>query len=95
MEKMMTININETEVLKLARERIAELVKEVDSEYVYWDSEELMKRTCMSWNTIQNNFFFDPRFIKAKLGGKWYFPVQETREFLRQWLFEHLKKGEM
>ncbi|WP_339243125.1 group-specific protein [Paenibacillus sp. FSL R5-0517] len=92
---MMTININETEVLKLAREHIAELVKEVDSEYVYWDSEELMKRTCMSWNTIQNNFFFDPRFIKAKLGGKWYFPVQETREFLRQWLFEHLKKGEM
>ena len=91
----MTISIDENEVRKFCRERVEELVKEADSEYVYWDSEELMKRTCMSWNTIQNNFFFDSRFIKAKLGGKWYFPVQETREFLRQWLFEHLKKGEM
>lgn len=90
MSSMISININETEVMKLTRERIAELVKEVESEYVYWDSEELMKRTCMSWNTIQNHFFFDPRFIKAKLGGKWYFPVKETREFLRQWLLEQI-----
>lgn len=95
MSNMISINIDEAEVMRLAREHIADLVNEVESEYIYWDSNELKKRTCMSWNTIQDSFFFDPRFIKVKLGGKWYFPVQETREFLRQWLFEQLKKGEM
>ncbi|WP_429373779.1 group-specific protein [Paenibacillus sp. DS2015] len=72
----------------MCRERINTLIKEVDAEYVFWDSKELMKRTCMSWNTIQNTFFFDPRFIKHKVGTKWYFPVRETREFLEKWLRE-------
>ncbi|WP_138225685.1 group-specific protein [Paenibacillus algicola] len=85
---MLTINIDENEVKKMCRERVEELVKEVDSEYVFWDSTELKKRTCMSWNTIQDNFFFDPRFPKVKVGGKWYFPVKETRDFLKTWLLE-------
>jgi phage pi2 protein 07 len=85
---MMTISIDESEVKKICRERVEELVKEVDAEYVFWDTAELKKRTCMSWNTIQENFFFDPRFPKVKVGGKWYFPVRETREFLKQWLLE-------
>ena len=88
MSGMMTININEAEVKRLCRERVEELVKEVDAEYVFWDSSELKKRTCMSWNTIQDNFFNDTRFPKVKIGGKWYFPVRETREFLQYWLYE-------
>lgn len=85
---MLTVKIDESEVLKLCRERIAELVKEVDAEYVFWDTAELKKRTCMSWNTIQKVFFYDPRFPKHKLDGKWYFPARETRRFLEQWLSE-------
>ncbi|WP_036643441.1 group-specific protein [Paenibacillus sp. FSL R5-808] len=90
---MLTINIDESEVKKLCRERVEEIVKEVDAEYIFWDSTELKKRTCMSWNTIQDNFFFDPRFQKAKIGGKWYFPVQETRSFLKSWLLEQANEG--
>lgn len=91
MGKIMTVSVDENEVRNFCREKVEELVKEVDAEYVFWDSAELKKRTCMSWNTIQDNFFFDPRLVKVKIGGKWYFPVQETRAFLRQWLSEHLK----
>lgn len=93
MSGMLTINIDESEVKKLCRERVEEIVKEIDAEYIFWDSTELKKRTCMSWNTIQENFFFDPRFQKAKIGGKWYFPVQETRSFLKNWLLEQANEG--
>lgn len=85
---ILAIQVNEAEVKQLCRERIAELVKEVDAELVFWDSKELMKRTCMSWNFIQEHFFFDPRFPKRKVGVKWYFPARETRKFLEQWLDE-------
>lgn len=85
---MLTVQIDEAEVKQIVRERIAELVREVDAEYVFWDARELMKRTCMSWNFIQQQFFFDPRFPKFKVGNKWYFPARETREFLLRWLAE-------
>ncbi|WP_438351823.1 group-specific protein [Paenibacillus sp. FA6] len=86
---MLTIQIDEAEIMKLCRERIGELVKVVEGDNVFWDTAELKKRTCMSWNTIQDTFFFDSRFIKRKVGGKWYFPARETREFLVQWLLEY------
>jgi len=85
---MLTVKVDEAEVKELCRERIRELVKEVDAEYVFWDAKELIKRTCMSWNFIQQQFFFDPRFPKYKVGSKWYFPARETRQFLERWLRE-------
>ncbi len=88
MNNIISININDDEIIKMCRERIRELTKEADSEYVFWDSKELKKRTCMSWNTIQSTFFYDSRFIKRKIGGKWYFPVRETKIFLEKWLLE-------
>ncbi|CAJ1315961.1 Group-specific protein [Paenibacillus nuruki] len=88
MKDILNVQIDEHAIKTLCRETIENLVKEVDAEYVYWDTAELKKRTCMSWNTIQENFFFDNRFLKRKVGGKWYFPAKETREFLTKWLQE-------
>jgi phage pi2 protein 07 len=88
---LVQVNVDQNEVMKLCREKISELVKEVDAEYIFWDTAELKRRTCMSWNTIQETFFFDPRFIKRKVGSKWYFPARETRGFLEQWLNEQPK----
>ncbi|WP_307341667.1 DUF771 domain-containing protein [Caldalkalibacillus uzonensis] len=82
------IQINEQEVRRLYLEKIEEKLKEVNAELVYWDSAELKRRTCMSWNTIQDNFFHDPRFPKVKVGGKWYFPAEKTKRFLLEWLEE-------
>lgn len=88
MKSLLTININEPEIRELCKQKIEELIKQADTELVFWDSKELKRRTCMSWNFIQEQFFFDPRFPKRKVGNKWYFPVRETRKFLEQWLAE-------
>ena len=82
------VQVDESVVQEQIRQQIADLVKEVDAEMVFWDAKELMRRTCMSWNFIQQQFFFDPRFPKFKVGNKWYFPAKETREFLVKWLHE-------
>ncbi|MDU0200137.1 group-specific protein [Paenibacillus sp. MAH-36] len=88
---MLSVKIDEAEVKEMCRQRISDLVKEVESELVFWDSNELKRRTCMSWETIQNNFFYEPNFPKYKIGGKWYYPVKETRSFLESWLINQSK----
>ncbi len=85
---IVSVNVNQSEIRELCKQKIAELIKEVDVEYVFWDTGELKRRTCMSWNTLQEAFFFDPRFPKRKVGSKWYFPARETRSFLERWLLE-------
>lgn len=82
------VQVNKTEMIRLCRERIDIALKEAENEYVFWDSAELRKRTCLSWTTIQGTFFFDSRFPKFKIGSKWYFPVKEVREFLERWIRE-------
>lgn len=85
---LLTVNVDEAEIRQLAKERIAELVKEADVELTFWDTAELKKRSCLSWNTIRDQFFFDPRFPKYRVGSKWLFPAKETRDFLLKWLAE-------
>lgn len=88
MNNFVSVNVDENEIRELCKQRISELVQKVDAEYVFWDANELKRRTCMSWTFIQDQFFFDPRFPKHKIGGKWLFPAEETRSFLEQWLRE-------
>jgi len=85
---MLQILVDEVEIKRLYMARIDRKVEEIDAEKVYWDSNELKRRTCMSWNTIQENFFHDKNFPKAKVGGKWYYPAKETELFLRNWISE-------
>lgn len=85
---MINVQVNENEVRQLYLEKLEEKIKEFDAEFVFWDANELKKRTCMSWNTIQKEFFFNPRFPKRKVGNKWYFPTKATKQFLLDWLKE-------
>ncbi len=87
---MFQILINEAEANQRFLEAIDKKIESVDAELVYWDSNELKRRTCMSWNTIQDNFFHDKDFPKAKVGGKWYYPAKEIESFLRKWLLERM-----
>lgn len=85
---MINVQINEQEVRQLYFQKLEEKMKEIDAELIYWDSKELMRRTCLSWNNIQEKFFYDPRFPKYKVGQKWMFPAKQTRDFLLTWLSE-------
>lgn len=82
------IKVDEKEVRRLYLEEIEKHLKKVSTELTFWDTKELKRRTCMSWNTITSTFFYDPRFPKYKVGGKWLFPAKKTEEFLVMWLEE-------
>lgn len=91
MSELISVNVNEAEIVKMCKEKIEKLLKEDDGEFVFWDAPELKKRTCMSWNFIQEQFFYDPRFPKRKIGAKWYFPARAARDFLEMWILEQKK----
>ncbi|EEM51348.1 hypothetical protein bthur0006_42920 [Bacillus thuringiensis serovar kurstaki str. T03a001] len=49
---------------------------------MFWDMKELCRQTCMSGNSIRENCFYDERFPKFKIDGKWYFSALEVEKFL-------------
>jgi len=83
---LLNVEVDQKEIREILRKKIEEAVKEADAECVFWDTNELKRRTCMSWGTIQETFFFLPGFPKKKIGAKWYYPARETRKFLEEWL---------
>jgi len=83
---MLQVQVDEDAVKKLYMEAIDNKLKDFKKDLIFWDSKELRRRTCLSWSTIQDTFFFDKDFPKVKLGGKWLFPAKETEEFLSKWL---------
>ena len=85
---MLEIKIDENEVKRLYLQKLDEHMAKLDQETLFWSSEDLVKQTRLSWSTIQKEFFYDPRFIKYKLGRKWLFPAKETKEFLFNWIEE-------
>ena len=87
---MLQVQVNDVEAKQIYLDAIGKKIEEFDASLVFWDSNELKRRTCMSWNTIQENFFHDKEFPKAKVGGKWYYPAKETELFLRNWLLERM-----
>lgn len=85
---MIQVQVDENAIKELYNEKIEFHLKDLDKELVFWDSKELKRRTCMSWNTIQKYFFFEEGFPKIKLGGNWYYPADEAKAFLSNWLKE-------
>lgn len=83
---MIKVSVDESEVKEMTREEIKRIVNQMETELVFWDTKELSKRTCMSFNFIKEQFFYDKDFPKFKVGSKWFFPANETKEFLLQWL---------
>lgn len=88
---MVTIQVDEVEIKKMAKQQIERIVNEVEAEKVFWSAKDLIEKCSMSWNFIQEQFFHDPRFPKRKIGSKWFFPAKETRKFLEVWLMEQPK----
>lgn len=90
---MLNVQIDENQAKELLIQKIDEVLNNFDAELVYWDTAELKRRTCMSWNTIKEHFFYDERCPKVKLGGKYYFPADKMKEFLLEWMEEQKGGG--
>lgn len=89
---MLKIQVDEAAIKEMYEEAIDKKLEELNEEFVFWDSKELMRRTCLSWNTMQEHFFHDPKFPKAKIGSKWYFPAKEAEEYLVNWFKERRRQ---
>ncbi|WP_203363050.1 group-specific protein [Bacillus sp. REN10] len=89
---MIQIQVDQKELKKLYLEEIQKRLDQIDHSVTFWDTKELKRQTNMSWNTIQDMFFHDPRFPKFNTGNKWYFPAKECRAFLIRWAEENSYK---
>ena len=85
---MIQIQLDEKQIEEEFRKELRTRLDRLEAEEVFWDMKDLRSKTRMSVDTIKNNFFYDNRFPKRLIGGKWYFPAKEAREFLLQWLKE-------
>lgn len=83
---MLEVKVDEQQIERLVKEEVKEKLKEASVDLVFWDRNELMRRTCMSWTFIQERFFYHPDFPKRKVGTKWVFPADKTKAFLLEWL---------
>lgn len=85
---MIEVKLDEKELKKIYIQKIEEHIDNFDKELLFWDSKDLVQQTRLCWDTIQKEFFYDPRFPKHKVGRKWLFPAKKTKEFLLTWLAE-------
>ncbi len=85
---MFAIKIDERKIEELFLEEIRKRLDQIEHRKTLWDMKELCKQTSMSENTIKDKFFYDERFPKYKIGGKWYFPAVEAESFLLMWIKE-------
>lgn len=83
---MISVSVDENQLNSIILDEVKKKMSELEHSHTFWDTAELKRRTCMSWGTIQDTFFHDKGFPKAKVGGKWYFPAKEVNEFLIDWL---------
>lgn len=85
---MIEIKLDEYKLRKIYLKKLEEYIEKLDKEHLFWDSKDLVQQTRLCWDTIQKEFFYDPRFPKRKVGRKWIFPAKQTKEFLLTWLEE-------
>lgn len=85
---LIEVKLDEQYIEEAFRQELKKRLDQLENETVFWDMKDLQKNTRMSVNTIKDTFFYDERFPKVKVGQKWYFPVQETKQFLLMWLKE-------
>ncbi|PTY76206.1 hypothetical protein B5V89_18715 [Heyndrickxia sporothermodurans] len=85
---MISIQLDEREIEKRFNEELKKRLEQIEHRRTLWDMKELCRQTCMSENTIKEKFFYDERFPKRKVGGKWYFPAVAAEEFLLSWISE-------
>lgn len=85
---MLSIQLDQQQIENIFLEELKKRLDQLENKTTFWDFKTLCKQTNMSENTIKEKFFYDERFPKHKVGGKWYFAAKETEEFLLMWIRE-------
>lgn len=85
---MVSIQLDQQHIENMFQEELKKRLDQLEKSYTFWDMKTLCKKTCLSENTIKEKFFYDARFPKFKVGGKWMFPAGECEKFLLLWIRE-------
>lgn len=85
---MLSVQLDERMIESLFLEELKKRLDQLENKLTFWSMKELCKQTCLSENTIKEKFFYDERFPKHKVGGKWLFPADECEKFLIMWIRE-------
>ncbi|OTW47939.1 hypothetical protein FPL01_15225 [Bacillus pacificus] len=88
MNNILDIKIDEQKIEELFLEELRKRLDNIEQRKTFWDMKELCRQTSMSGSSIREYFFYDERFPKFKIGGKWYFPALEAEKFLLMWIKE-------
>lgn len=83
---MIQIKLDNERLEKVFMTEVKQYLNQLQNEDVFWDIRKLEQKVCMSINTMKKHFFYNDDFPKYKVGGKWYFPAEETKRFLLMWL---------
>ncbi|MGG3452326.1 group-specific protein [Domibacillus aminovorans] len=85
---MLSVEIDQSVVERQFQTELKKRLKELERRCFLWDMKELCRQTNMSESFIKDQFFYDERFPKIKVGRKWVIPAEAAEEFLLQWLAE-------
>lgn len=88
---MITVQIDEDYMDLIVRTELKNKLEELTHRHTFWDIKELCRQTNMSEGFIKQQFFYDERFPKRRVGKKWLMPAAETEAFLLAWLKEQAR----
>lgn len=88
---MITVQVDEEHMDQIVREELKNKLETLTHRHTFWDIKELARQTSMSESFIKQQFFYDERFPKRRVGKKWLMPAAETEAFLLAWLQEQAR----
>lgn len=89
-DSLISVSLNDKAIEEIISKNIQDKLEEMENQKVFYTMQDLEFITGCSEGYIKDKFFYDSRFaaIRRKVGRKWLFPTDETKQFLLQWLKE-------
>lgn len=89
-QQLLSIEIDHELVERIIVDQIKQKMKDLDSQKIFLTMEDLEHITGCSKGFIRDKILYDKRFarIRRKVGRKWLFPADETKNFLIEWIKE-------
>lgn len=86
------IEINLGSLDKTMKQLLENKIGEIDTSKIFYSLNDVLKITGFSKGYFEKYILYDHRFLEArkKVGRKWVFHVNKTREFLLMWLEEQV-----
>lgn len=88
------IEVNLNSLDKAIKQLLQDKIERIDISKIFYSFNDVLKITGFSKGYFEKYILYDSRFIEArkKVGRKWIFHADKTREFLLMWLEEQVSQ---